>query len=89
MEDEMFEYILGGSFLLGFIIGGIVVSFIITQYPQQPATIVEPTYNWKCSEPYAKEGSYWITCEKFVCFSVGGKDFCKSLGEKLELEVVR
>jgi len=78
------------SFFLGVILGITLTTIILCfTTPKPPVTILKPTYNWKCSEPYVNEGSYWITCEKFVCFRIKGKDFCKSLGDKLKLELVR
>jgi len=81
-----FKYLMTG-FVFGFLIGGFLVGFII--YPRQQSTVLKPTYKWKCTEPYIYQGNYWITCEKYVCFEIKNKNFCKSLGDKLKLELVR
>ena len=85
MEIEKWD-----SFFLGVILGITLAAAIVYFTTQsQPSTILEPTYKWKCSKPYIYQGNYWITCEKYVCFKVENKNFCKYLGDKLKLELVR
>ena len=78
-----------GIFLLGVLVGIVISTIVIHSTPKPQATVLEPTYKWKCTKPYIYQGNYWITCEKLVCIRIDDKDFCKALGDKLKLELVR
>ena len=80
-----------GIFLFGILVGIVISTITIASQSilKPQTTVLEPTYKWKCTKPYIYQGNYWITCEKLVCMKIDDKDFCKSLGDKLKLELVR
>ena len=73
--------------IIGFILG--VLISVLFYYSSKPKQKIEPYYDWICSREYAYEGTYWITCKKYICFDMYGKKYCKYLNDELKLELMK